>query len=163
MIDLKIHYLSHYDMEQWGELKFANPNDACFDLYCAMPKQSVELQTGDRMIVPTGVRVEIPLGYELQIRARSGLASKNGIIMGNGIGTIDVGYKNELFVIFEKSSGAMVDMDGNRTVDMPFVLERGMRIAQACLKPITPTNLETVEDLTDDHNRGGGLGSSGVK
>ena len=99
--------------------------------------------------VPTGLCVEIPAGYELQVRARSGLAARIGLV--NGIGTIDADYRGEIKVILMNHGSA------------PFVIERGMRIAQFVITQYTSVSWEAADALSDTARGAGGLGSTGVK
>ncbi len=110
----------------------------------------VVIPPGGRMLVPTGLRIAIPAGYELQVRPRSGLALKNGIVLPNSPGTIDEDYRGELGVIVMNAG------------DAPFTVERGMRIAQAVIAPVVRAAWREVEELPDTTRGTGGFGSTGV-
>lgn len=105
----------------------------------------------ERALVPTGLFTEIPEGYEIQIRARSGLALKHGISLVNGIGTIDSDYRGEIGVI-------IINL-GNED----FEINNGDRIAQMVVIKYEQVNLVEVEDLSETKRNSGGFGSSGVK
>lgn len=109
------------------------------------------LAPGAYAIIPTGLCVALPIGYELQVRARSGLAAKHGIGLVNGIGTIDADYRGEIKIIMINHG------------QEPFVIERGMRIAQFVITTYTPVTFQTVETLPETARGTGGLGSTGVK
>ncbi|MHC4915292.1 MAG: dUTP diphosphatase [Planctomycetota bacterium] len=120
------------------------------DLLAAV-EEPVALEPGGRTIVPTGLFVAVPPGYEAQVRARSGLAFKKGICVLNGPGTVDADYRGEVGVIL-----------GNLGSE-PFTVERGMRVAQMVICPVVRVDLEQVEKLSDTERGAGGFGSSGVK
>ncbi|WP_306047829.1 dUTP diphosphatase [Nioella sp. MMSF_3534] len=103
----------------------------------------------ERRIVPTGLRVEIPEGYEMQIRPRSGLALKHGISLPNTPGTIDSDYRGPL--------GVLLINYGTE----PFPIAHGDRIAQAIVAPVVQAVFDVVEDLSDSHRGAGGFGSTG--
>lgn len=105
---------------------------------------------GERACVPTGLKVAIPPGYELQIRPRSGLALRHGITVLNTPGTIDEDYRGEIGVILINHGKE------------PFTVERGMRIAQAVLAPVTRLHWVPVDTLDDTARGEGGFGSSGL-
>lgn len=109
------------------------------------------LEPGGYAMVPTGLCVALPPGYELQVRARSGLAAKHGIGLVNGIGTIDADYRGEIKIIMINHGKA------------PFVIERGMRIAQFVIAQYTAVSFEPVAELSATARGTGGLGSTGVK
>lgn len=111
----------------------------------------IELQPGSRTLVPTGLQMALPKGYEAQIRPRSGLAYRNGITMLNTPGTIDADYRGEVKVL-------AVNL-GNE----PFVIEHGDRIAQMVIAPVTQAGVEEAETLPDTERGAGGFGSTGVK
>jgi len=108
------------------------------------------LAPGARAIVPTGLRVEIPEGFEMQIRARSGLAAKHGVGLANGIGTIDADYRGPLGVILINHGQG------------PFVVEHGMRIAQVVIAPVVRAAFQTGQSLSDTGRGAGGFGSTGT-
>lgn len=104
-----------------------------------------------RAIIPTGLFVEIPLGYEMQIRPRSGLAAKCGLTVLNSPGTIDSDYRGEICVILVNLSGE------------PFVVERGERVAQAVVAQYARVEWECAEQLDSSKRGDGGFGSTGTK
>ena len=108
------------------------------------------LQPGAIMAIPTGFAIELPTGYEAQIRPRSGLALKNGVTVANAPGPIDSDYRGEIAVILLNIS--------NRD----FTITRGMRIAQMVFAAVTKINLIEVDDLDDTDRASGGFGSTGL-
>lgn len=103
------------------------------------------------LLIPNGIAIAMPSGMEAQVRARSGLALKHGIGLMNGIGTIDADYRGELAAILM-----------NHT-DTPFVVEKGMRVAQLVFASLVPMKFVQVTELPMDTQRGtGGYGSTGV-
>jgi dUTP pyrophosphatase len=132
---------------------YAKPGDSGFDICACMPDHygnGVQLQYRDQWAVPTGLAFEIPEGYELQIRPRSGLASKNGITVLNAPGTVDSGYRGEVGVILINHSTA------------PFTITHGMKIAQGVICPVVRAELVESDELGDTERGDGGFGSTGV-
>ena len=113
-------------------------------------KEDMILQPGERSLVPTGLYIEVPSGYEAQIRARSGLAVKKGIGLVNGIGTIDADYRGEIKV-------ALINWGQE-----PFVVHDGDRIAQMVIAAYTKAELVEVEELSETERGAGGFGHTGV-
>src|ERR1044072_4956064 len=111
--------------------------------------ENFNLWPGNTIIVPTGFAVEVPEGYELQIRSRSGLSAKRSIIVTNGIGTIDSDYRGEILVILSR-------LDWGKEPDPGF--KRGERIAQLVLKPVTQAQFEEVSELSVTARGVGGQG-----
>ena len=109
----------------------------------------IELKPGERAIVPTGLRLAIPEGYEIQIRPRSGLAARHGITCLNTPGTIDSDYRGEVKVI-------LVNLG-----DTPFTIGRAERIAQMVLAPVTQLTWNQVASLDETARGKGGFGSTG--
>ncbi len=105
---------------------------------------------GQRVLVPTGLRLEIPLGYEVQLRPRSGLALKNGITLPNSPGTIDSDYRGPLGVIVMNAG------------DAEFLITHGARIAQMVVAPVVQADFEMADDLGATARGEGGFGSTGV-
>lgn len=105
----------------------------------------------ERSTIPTGLAIELPTGYEAQIRARSGLGRKYGITMVNGVGTIDSDYRGEFSILLINLSNE------------PFVIEPGMRIAQMIVARHEHVNWEEVTELNDTERGSGGFGSTGLK
>ena len=126
---------------------YKTPGAACADIYACLP-ESVTIAAGCVVVVPTGFKLNIPNGFEVLIRARSGLSCKN-ITLSNAVGTIDSDYNKEVGVILANHSAA------------DFVVAPGDRIAQMCIKRVTTIDFEVVEKLTTTSNRGG-FGSTGI-
>jgi dUTP pyrophosphatase len=108
------------------------------------------LSPGEHAMLPTGLAIALPGGYEAQIRPRSGLAARNGVTVLNTPGTIDADYRGEVKVI-------LINLGTE-----PFEIERGMRIAQMVIAPVTQGKLTEVDDLSDTARGAGGFGSTGV-
>lgn len=149
-IELKIKYLENYNLKEWGEIKFANPDDACFDMRAGVTEDTI-IKAHGTLNVPLGISADIPSGYELRTSARSGLGFKNGIGQTNGIGVIDAGYKGEIAAILFNAS------------DKDFVIEPGMRLCQGRLSKLVPTKITMTNDLNLENDRKGGFGSTGTK
>lgn len=123
---------------------------AGLDLVAAVPEDApVTLAPGARALVPTGVAIALPAGFEGQVRPRSGLAVKHGVTVLNAPGTIDADYRGELQVL-------LVNF-GNDS----FAITRGMRIAQLVVAPTTRISLSEIDKLTDTARGTGGFGSTG--
>jgi len=123
---------------------------AGLDLVAAVPLGApVILPPGGRCLAPTGLMLEIPEGYEAQVRPRSGLALKQGVTVLNAPGTIDSDYRGELGVILVNHGEA------------PFVIARGDRIAQLVPAPVQRATLDEVDALEDTARGAGGFGSTG--
>ena len=126
----------------------ASVHAAGFDLRAAVDETLV-LQPGERRMIPTGISVAIPPGYEGQVRARSGLALKHGFALVNAPGTIDADYRGEIGVI-------AINLGAE-----PFAIHRGDRIAQLVIAPVIDAALELVAELDETGRGSGGFGSSG--
>lgn len=111
----------------------------------------ITIKSGKRAVVATGLFPEIPDGYELQVRSRSGLAAKNGLFVLNSPGTIDSGYRGEIKVILANLG------------DEDFVISKGDRIAQLVLSPVLQVSFVETEELSESSRGEGGFGSTGVK
>ncbi len=127
---------------------YASAGAAGLDLRAAVEGE-VTLLPGGRLAVPTGLRLEIPAGYEGQVRPRSGLALRHGVTVANAPGTIDSDYRGELKVL-------LVHLG-----DEPFVIRRGERVAQLVLGPVARAVLAEVESLEESVRGTGGFGSTG--
>ena len=112
---------------------------------------TITLTPGERQIIPTGLAIALPPGYEAQIRPRSGLAAKNGITLVNSPGTIDADYRGEI--------GVILINQGQES----FTVERGMRIAQMVVAPVTGFTWNEQEELGTTDRGAGGFGSTGIK
>ena len=128
---------------------YATPQSAGMDLLAAVNK-TIELAPGERTLVPTGLKIALPDGYEAQIRPKSGLALKHGITLVNTPGTIDADYRGEIGVI-------MINL-GKET----FAIERGIKIAQMVVAPCIQARWSTVDSLENTSRGEGGFGSTGV-
>ena len=127
---------------------YATEGAAGMDL-CAHIHESVVLEPLERKLIPTGLFIELPLGYEAQIRPRSGLALKQGITCLNSPGTIDADYRGEIGVILINLSNEMQ------------VVKSGDRIAQMVIAPVTQISWELATLLTPTNRGAGGFGSTG--
>jgi dUTP pyrophosphatase len=126
--------------------QYAHPGDAGLDLFA---DEHCELGPGDSRMVKTGISIELPKGTEAQVRPRSGLAAKHAVTVLNTPGTIDEGYRGEVCVI-------MIN-HGKK----PFVVEKGMKIAQMVIKPVITVEVTEVTELSDTSRGTGGFGSTG--
>ena len=111
----------------------------------------VNIKPGNSAIIPTGLAISIPKGFEVQIRPRSGLAAKQKISVLNTPGTIDADYRGEIKVI-------LINLN-----DKVFTVEKGLRIAQMVVCPVVQAKLEEVSELNDTDRGKGGFGSTGIK
>ncbi len=128
---------------------YATTQSAGMDLTAAI-EEAIELDSGERALIPTGLSIALPQGFEAQIRPRSGLAINHGVTVLNSPGTIDADYRGEIKVILI-----------NHGSD-PFTVQRGMRIAQMVVERYTHVNWNVVEELEVNEERGvGGFGSTG--
>lgn len=128
---------------------YATAYAAGMDLFACMP-QPVSLPPLGRLLVPTGIAIALPVGYEAQVRPRSGLALKHGITMLNSPGTIDADYRGEI--------QALVVNLGNE----PFTIEPGMRIAQLVVARHATVTWTLMENLPDTERGAGGFGHTGT-
>ncbi|MFD0910125.1 dUTP diphosphatase [Ruegeria arenilitoris] len=120
------------------------------DIRANLPDRgSITLQPGERALVPTGLRVEIPDGYEIQVRPRSGLALKHGITLPNAPGTIDSDYRGPLGVIVLNAG------------QEAFEIGHGDRIAQLVVAPVIQARFEMADSLQESQRGSGGFGSTG--
>jgi dUTP pyrophosphatase len=129
---------------------YATPGAAGMDLLAAVSAPLV-IPPGGRALVPTGLRIALPPGFEMQVRPRSGLALRHGITMPNTPGTVDEDYRGELQVIIMNAGSE------------PFTIERGMRIAQAVVAPVTRIAWREAASLPDSARGEGGFGSTGTR
>jgi dUTP pyrophosphatase len=129
---------------------YQSAHAAGFDLIAAVPEDSaVTLDPSDRVLVPTGLIFELPEGYEAQVRPRSGLALKHGVTVLNSPGTIDADYRGEVKVL-------LINLGSER-----FLIERGDRIAQAVIAPVTHVDIVEADALETTERGAGGFGSTG--
>lgn len=146
MINVKIKTLKHFR----GNLpKYQSDGASGFDVNAQL-SETVVLKPKERFLVPTGLSFEIPYGYELQARPRSGLAIKQGISLVNSPGTIDADYRGEVKII-------IINLGESN-----FEIEPGDRIAQLVLCPVIKAVLQPVNDLSSTERGDGGFGSTGV-
>ena len=120
------------------------------DLRANFSGDPVILQPGARALIPTGLRLAIPAGFEVQIRPRSGLALKHGVTLANSPGTIDSDYRGPLGVI-------LINLGAE-----PFIISKGDRIAQMVVAPVVQASFEEVAVLSDTDRGAGGFGSTGT-
>ncbi len=128
---------------------YATSQSAGVDLLAAV-REDITLAPGERKLIPTGIAIALPEGYEAQVRPRSGLALKNGVTVLNTPGTIDADYRGEIGVI-------LINL-GQES----FVVSRGMRIAQMIIAPFSHVAFALVEELDATARGEGGFGSTGV-
>ena len=121
------------------------------DVRAFLPEGPLVIPSGEWRLVPTGLCPEIPMGYEIQVRPRSGLAAKNGITCLNTPGTVDSDYRGEIKVNLINHSSS------------DFIVENGMRIAQFVIAKVESASFLVVEDLSESERGEGGFGSTGVK
>ncbi len=145
--------------EEWADAEVALPDYATAgaagaDLranFAEPDRDGLVLAPGTRALVPTGLRVAIPDGFEMQIRPRSGLALKNGVTLANAPGTIDSDYRGPLGVI-------LINLGHE-----PFTVDHGARIAQVVVAPVVQAQYRMVETLNDTARGAGGFGSTGTR
>lgn len=129
--------------------RYETAQSAGVDLAAAVDTPLV-IEPRGRALVPTGLAIALPAGYEAQIRPRSGLAARHGITLPNSPGTIDADYRGEIKII-------LVNLG-----DEAFEITRGMRIAQMVVAPVVTAEFEEVEALEDTERGSGGFGSTGL-
>jgi len=143
MLPVKIVNRSHHPLP-----RYETPGSAGMDLR-AFLKEPVVLQPGERALIPTGLYIALPEGYEAQIRPRSGLAIKHGIGLLNAPGTIDADYRGEIKIILVNHSG------------MPFEIKDGDRIAQMVVNKVEKVEWLPADRLDETERGEGGFGSTG--
>lgn len=160
--------------------KYATPGAAGFDLVAA---EDAIIEPGETKLISTGLSFELPWGYELQIRMRSGIAKRTHLRMPNSVGTIDSDYRGEVFMMFQNTNSfSYVDgsienvfylftVDGD-VVDSPdghaypfgsYFIRKGDRIAQGVIAPVMRAVFEEADDLSETSRGAGGFGSTGVR
>jgi len=147
-VSIRVKKLGHYG--DLPNLKAATIGSAGVDLYAAVYEPVCLNNMGAREIIPTGVSIALPVGYEAQIRPRSGLAANHGLTVLNTPGTIDSDYRGEIKII-------LINLSTKK-----FFVERGMRIAQMIVKPVLLPTLEYVDELDDTERGEGHFGSTGL-
>lgn len=145
-ITLKVQKLPHcFKLPQ-----YQTPGAAAMDLYAAID-EPITLGPLDRVMIPTGIKIELPKDYEAQVRPRSGLAIKSGISLSNCVGTIDEDYRGEVCV-------GLINLSKEN-----FTVSRGDRIAQMLVAPVSKAEIQVVEELSSTQRQEGGFGSTGIK
>ncbi len=145
-MESKLNIPYQLDAEGVEQPHYAHPGDAGFDLRAC---EELTIPAGGRVMAPTGFRLAIPAGYVGLVWDRSGLAAKHGIHCLAGV--IDSGYRGEVKVVLQNLG------------DRPFVVERGMRIAQMLIQPVAEAQLTRVESLEESSRGEGGFGSTGLQ
>ncbi|MEO5374117.1 MAG: dUTP diphosphatase [Alphaproteobacteria bacterium] len=129
--------------------EYATALAAGLDLLAAVPAD-VTIEPGDRALIPTGIAIALDPGYEAQVRPRSGLAVRHGVTVLNSPGTIDADYRGEVGVI-------LINCGKD-----PFLVSRGMRVAQLVIAPVVRAVWREARELSDSVRGGGGFGSTGT-
>ena len=148
---LCVHYLENYAPD-WERLHFAKEGDSGLDLRAAI-SETILLKAGERIVIPNGIQVEMKAettDFEIQIRPRSGLAAKKGLIVVNTPGTIDWGYRGEIMTILLNT--------GKEDIE----IHPGDRISQAVICPIVRPEIIEVDAVSQTQRGSGGFGSSGM-
>ena len=130
--------------------RYMTPGAAGMDLLADVG-EPVGVEPGARVLIPTGIAIELPPGFEAQVRPRSGLALRHGVTLLNSLGTIDADYRGEIQVL-------MVNLG-----DQPYTVRRGDRIAQMIVAPVVRAELREVDALSDSRRGPGGFGHTGVE
>lgn len=128
---------------------YATEQSAGMDLTAAL-EEAIELAPGERALIPTGISIALPSGYEAQIRPRSGLAVKHGVTVLNSPGTVDADYRGEIKVVLINHG------------QEAFTIERGMRIAQMVIARHVSVQWKVVKELAETERGAGGFGSTGT-
>ena len=144
---LRIKKLDHY---QGALPQYESPLASGFDVRAQLGGEALTIKVGERVLVPTGLSFEIPQGFEIQARPRSGLAIKKGIGLVNSPGTIDADYRGEVKIILINHGEA------------DFVIADQDRIAQLVYVPVVQAEFLLVEELSETQRGAGGFGSTGV-
>ncbi|MDP4093763.1 MAG: dUTP diphosphatase [Bacillota bacterium] len=146
--------------------EYANPGDAGMDVRAA---EEAVIEPGETVIVPTGLKLAIPDGYEVQVRPRSGLSYNTPLRLSNSPGTIDSGYRDELGIIITNTSS--IEDAGDNILSLSqkgnkkgtYRITKGDRIAQIVLQKVPRINFTVVDSVKNiGSNRGGGFGSTGI-
>lgn len=151
MAQIKVQKLKHFD-EEFALPKYETELAAGADIRACLGKSAkLEIKPFERVLIPTGLAFEIEPGYEVQVRPRSGLSFKTGLMVVNSPGTIDSDYRGEIKIIIANISNEIE------------VIEHGDRIAQLVVSPVTQAEFSIVEDLNSTVRGSGGFGSTGRK
>jgi len=129
--------------------RYMSGGAAGMDLYAAVKEDTV-IAPGEVKLIPTGIHIAVPHGYEAQVRPRSGLALKNGVTVLNSPGTVDSDYRNEVGVILANLGAE------------PFTVQRGMRVAQMIIARAIQAEMVEVDELSETERGLGGFGSTGL-
>jgi dUTP pyrophosphatase len=129
--------------------RYMTPHSAGMDLFASL-EEEVTLSPGERRLIPTGVAIALPEGYEAQVRPRSGLALKQGVTLLNTPGTVDADYRGEIGAV-------MINLG-----DEPFVIRDGDRIAQLVVHQVCRAELQEVDELPESSRGTGGFGHTGL-
>ncbi|HEX9699684.1 MAG TPA: dUTP diphosphatase [Acidobacteriota bacterium] len=146
-IELLVERLPH--AEGLALPEYQTPGSSGMDLRAALG-EPVVIESGGRTLIPTGLRIEIPTGYEGQVRTRSGLAASRGVAVLNAPGTIDADYRGEVKVI-------LINLGED-----PVTIERGDRIAQLVIAPVAHVTIAEVVEVGETTRGDGGFGSTGT-
>ena len=145
---------------------YANHGDAGMDVYAA---ENTIIEPGATVLVPTGLKVAIPEGFEIQVRPRSGISYRTKLRLSNSPGTIDSGYRDEIGIIMSnvsrlETAGEKKTLEKGNGGEGTYEIYRGDRIAQFVLARVPIIEFEETGDVADiGNNRGGGFGSTGHK
>jgi dUTP pyrophosphatase len=151
MLDIKVKRLPHFDPEL-APPSYQTTLAAGADIRACFPnKDKLSIEPGQRVLVPTGLSFEIPPGYEIQVRPRSGLSLKTPLLVVNSPGTVDADYRGEVKIII-----------GNFG-DKPYEIEHGERLAQLVVAPVYQVNFVEVANLTETERGELGFGSTGLQ
>ena len=146
-INLRIQLLPHAMGLDLPE--YQTPGSSGIDLRAAV-EEPIIIGRGERVMIPTGLKMEIPVGYEGQVRTRSGLAATRGLVVLNSPGTVDADYRGEVKVILMNLGSE------------PLTINRGERVAQLVIAPVTRVVITEVEDVNETIRGPGGFGSTGT-
>lgn len=147
VIDLRIQRLSHAEGLELPA--YQTSGSSGMDLRAAID-ESIVIGSGEGAVIPIGLKLEIPIGYEGQVRTRSGVAASHGLMVLNSPGTVDADYRGEVKVILMNLGGDSVTID------------RGDRIAQLVIAPVTRVVIDEVEEIEETTRGEGGFGSTGT-
>ncbi|WP_299503422.1 dUTP diphosphatase [uncultured Roseobacter sp.] len=148
MVQIKLTWLKGAD-QSVSLPGYQTAGAAGADVRANLPDGDAQIAPGDRALIPTGLQMEIPEGYEVQVRPRSGLALKHGIMLVNSPGTIDSDYRGPVGIIVMNAG------------QDPFVVTHGMRIAQLVVAPVVQGDFAIVGSLSETDRGAGGFGSTG--
>ncbi|MBE22043.1 MAG: dUTP diphosphatase [Acidobacteria bacterium] len=146
-INLRIQLLPHAMGLDLPE--YQTPGSSGIDLRAAV-EEPIIIENGERVMIPTGLKMEIPAGYEGQVRTRSGLAATRGLVVLNSPGTLDADYRGEVKVILMNLGSE------------PLTINRGERVAQLVIAPVARVVISEVEDVDETIRGPGGFGSTGT-